>query len=164
MAKIGHIQSRKIRHVVAHFDVVHAIDRLSIAKKLSTAASAGGKRLPILLECNVSGEASKHGFAVAGWEQETAIREAFYQTIAEIATLPGLEVRGLMTMAPFIAEAETVRPVFASLRALRDAMGARFPNLALTDLSMGMSNDFEVAVEEGATLVRIGRAIFGDYV
>jgi len=160
---IGHIQRRKVRQVVAHFDVIHTLDRLSVAQKLSVAATAAEKSFPVLLECNVSGEASKHGYAVAGWEQDMAMRETFYQEITAIAALPSLHISGLMTMAPFVEHAATVRSVFASLRALRDALQAQFPLLALTELSMGMSNDFEIAVEEGATLVRIGRAIFGDY-
>lgn len=157
---IGHVQRRKAHLVVAHFDVVHAIDRLALAQKLSVLAVETGRMLPVLLECNVSGETSKYGYAAAGWEHDPALRERLYDEVAAVAALPGLRLEGLMTMAPIAADAETVRPVFASLRGLRDALRERFPGVALPHLSMGMTDDFEVAVEEGATFVRIGRGIF----
>lgn len=160
---IGPIQRRKAPLVIAHFDYVHSIGRLEVAQKLSALAVAAGKVLPILLECNVSGEASKHGYPAAGWEQDEAIRLVFYAEVAAVSALPGLQLSGLMTMAPIVPAAEDARPVFSSLRALRDALRDRFPGLPFDQLSMGMSDDFPVAVEEGATLVRVGRAIFGDY-
>ena len=158
---IGHIQRRKAKLVVAQFDVVHSLDRLALAQRLSALACDVGREIPVLLECNVSGEASKYGYQVAGWERDAAILERFYADVTAIVTLPGLRVEGLMTMAPIAEDAEAVRPVFASLRGLRDALRERFPQLILPHLSMGMTGDFEVAIEEGATLVRIGRAIFG---
>ncbi|MGC9394662.1 MAG: YggS family pyridoxal phosphate-dependent enzyme [Anaerolineae bacterium] len=160
---IGHIQRRKAQLVVEHFDAIHSIDRLAVAKKLSALAVQAGRELPVLLECNVSGEASKYGYQAAGWERDTAIRERLYEEMSAILALPGLRLDGLMTMAPLVDDAEAVRPVFASLRALRDVFRERFPSLPLPHLSMGMTDDFEVAVEEGATLVRVGRAIFGPY-
>jgi len=160
---IGHVQRRKANLVIAHFDVVHAIDRLALAQKLSALAVEAGRALPVLLECNVSGEASKYGYAAAGWEGDSALRERLYAEVAAVSALPGLRLEGLMTMAPIADDAETVRPIFASLRGLRDALREWFPDMALPHLSMGMTDDFEVAIEEGATLVRIGRAIFGPY-
>lgn len=160
---IGHVQRRKANLVIAHFDVVHAIDRLALAQKLSAVAVEAGRELPVLLECNVSGEVSKYGYAATGWEGDSALRERLYAEVAAVVALPGLCLEGLMTMAPLADDAETVRPVFASLRALRDALRERFPDVALPHLSMGMTDDFEVAVEEGATLVRVGRGIFGPY-
>jgi len=157
---IGHIQRRKARLVVAHFDVAHAIDRPVLAQKLSTLAVEAGRELPVLLECNVSGEASKYGYPAAGWERDPDLREHLYAEVATVLALPGLRLEGLMTMAPIVDDAEMVRPVFASLRALRDALRERFPAVTLPQLSMGMTDDFEVAIEEGATLVRIGRGIF----
>jgi len=157
---IGHIQRRKAHLVSAYFDMVHSVDRLALAQKLSALAVEAGREMPVLLECNVSGEASKYGYPVAGWEGDAAIREQMYAEVVAVEALPGLRLEGLMTMAPLVEDAESVRPVFASLRALRDALREHFSALALPHLSMGMSNDFEVAVEEGATLVRIGRAIF----
>jgi uncharacterized pyridoxal phosphate-containing UPF0001 family protein len=110
--------------------------------------------LDVLLEVNVSGEASKEGW-------NAAQRQALWADVKQILTLPGLNVRGLMTMAPIVDNPEEARPVFAALRELRDALAHDFPGSPWTDLSMGMSDDYTVAVEEGATLVRIGRAIFG---
>ncbi len=157
---IGHVQRRKANLVVAHFDVAHAIDRLALAQKLSALAVEAERELPVLLECNVSGEASKYGYCAAGWERDPDLRERLYAEVAAVSALPGLRLEGLMTMAPIADDAETVRPVFASLRVLRDALREQFPGMTLPHLSMGMTDDFEVAVEEGATLVRIGRGIF----
>ncbi len=158
---LGPIQRRKAPLVIAHFDYVHAVERLAVAEKLSGLAVAAGRELPILLECNVSGEASKHGYALAGWEHDPDLRIAFFTAVRTLLALPGLRVEGLMTLAPISDAPETVRPVFASLRALRDALREQFPQHPWSQLSMGMSDDFEVAVAEGATQVRIGRAIFG---
>ena len=164
---VGHVQSRKAGEVVAHFDCVHSVERIKIARRLSRFADEAGRTLPVLLECNVSGEEAKFGFDVHGWERDDGRRLAFFSTVEEILALPGLSVWGLMTMAPLVADPETVRPVFASLRGLLDALRGRFPlggELSGHDwrhLSMGMTDDFEVAVEEGATMVRVGRAIFG---
>ena len=138
---VGHLQSNKARVAVEIFDIIHSIDSVRLAEVVSHHTQ---KTLPILLEVNVSGEATKSGFSVA--EVEPALEA--------ISRLPSLEVRGLMTIAPLVTDAEQVRPVFQRLRSLRDAFG-------LEHLSMGMTDDFEVAIEEGATLVRIGRAIFG---
>jgi pyridoxal phosphate enzyme (YggS family) len=158
---VGHVQSRKARMVATHFDWVHSVDRLRIARRLSAFAEEAGRVLPVLLECNVSGEATKYGFDLSDWEKDEAQTVSFCTTVKEILALPGLSVRGLMTMAPFVADPETVRPVFASLRALMDVLGERFPAHDWHHLSMGMTDDFEVAIEEGASLVRIGRAILG---
>jgi pyridoxal phosphate enzyme (YggS family) len=158
---VGHIQSRKADLVVGWYDVVHSVDRLKVAQRLSRFAVEAGRELPVLLECNISGEATKFGFLVDRWEEDAAQREAFFADCAAVLALPGLRVEGLMTVAPLTDDPETVRPVFGRLRALRDTLRERFPRLAWRELSMGMTDDFEVAVEEGATMVRIGRAIFG---
>jgi len=158
---VGHVQSRKAQDTVAHFNYVHSVDRLKIARRFSRFAQEAERTLPVLLECNVSGEESKYGFDLPGWEREGVRRDAFFTAVEEILSLPGLAVEGLMTMAPFVADPEIVRPVFASLRALLDALRERFPDHAWVHLSMGMTDDFEVAIEEGATMVRVGRAIFG---
>ncbi len=158
---IGRIQRRKARLVVEHYDLVHAVDRLPLAERLNRLAQERGRTLPVLLECNVSGEATKAGFPLHGWERTVEVREAFFAQVEQLLTLPALRVEGLMTMAPIADDPEEVRWVFASLRALRDALRERFPAWRWFHLSMGMSDDFTVAIEEGATLVRIGRAIFG---
>jgi pyridoxal phosphate enzyme (YggS family) len=139
---VGHLQTNKAKTALELFDIIHSVDSLHLAEVLSHRAQ---RPLPVLLEVNVTGEASKFGFP----PDEVA---AAAQTIAR---LPRLDLRGLMTVAPFVSDPETVRPVFRELRRLRDALG-------LVELSMGMTDDFEVAIEEGATLVRIGRAIFGE--
>ena len=158
---IGHIQSRKARRVVEYYNVVHSVDRLKIAHGLSQYANEAGCQLPVLLECNVSGEGSKFGFPLEDWQEEEQRRKAFFSAVAEILELPGLQVQGLMTMPPYVDDPEDVRPLFVSLRLLRDALRERFPAGDWGHLSMGMTNDFEVAVEEGATMVRVGRGIFG---
>ena len=158
---IGHVQSRKAGMTAEHFDRVHSIDRLRIARRLSARAAALKREIPVLLECNVSGEAGKYGYQAANWERDADIRRGLASEVASILALPGLRVEGLMTVAPITERAESVRPIFASLRGLRDDLRAMFPAGDWRHLSMGMTDDFEVAVEEGATLVRVGRAIFG---
>ena len=158
---IGHVQSRKAQTTVAHFDYIHSVGRLKIARRLSRFAQDAGRTLPVLLECNVSGEETKFGFDLQEWARDKAQRESFFTAVEEILTLPGLAVHGLMTMAPFVTDPETVRPVFVSMRALLETLREHFPASDWRHLSMGMTGDFEVAIEEGATMVRIGRAIFG---
>lgn len=158
---IGHIQSRKARRVVEHYDYVHSVDRLKIAHRLSRYADEAMRTLPVLIECNVSGEGSKYGFPLENWEEDDSQQKNFFSAVAEILDLPGLQVRGLMTMPPYVDDPEEVRPLFISLRLLRNALRERFLSVEWQHLSMGMTDDFEVAVEEGATMVRIGRGIFG---
>jgi pyridoxal phosphate enzyme (YggS family) len=152
---IGHLQGRKADEAVTLFDRVHSVDSVKLARRLDRFAAAQNKTLPVTLEVNVSGEASKYGF-------DQARRDELFEAAGVIATLPHLQLDGLMTMAPMVADAEETRPVFRGLRLLRDEIEACYPHIHLPQLSMGMTDDFEVAVEEGATLVRIGRAIFGE--
>jgi hypothetical protein len=159
---IGHIQSRKTDIIAEHFDTVHSLDRMKIARRLSRLMVEAAREMPVLIECNVSGEASKYGYDLANWQDDADVRAAFFDEVTALLELPGLCVEGLMTMAPLADDPETVRPVFASLRALRGALRERFPGVEWRHLSMGMTDDFEVAVEEGATMLRIGRAIFGE--
>ncbi|GMW00117.1 MAG: YggS family pyridoxal phosphate enzyme [Candidatus Hydrogenedentota bacterium] len=140
---IGNVQRRKARDVVALFDRIDAVDRLELAVALSERCEAAGERIPCLLEVNVSGETSKHGFPPEDLER----------AIDSIQSLPGIVVEGVMTMAPYSEDPERARPHFARLRCIADKLG-------LTRVSMGMSNDFVVAVEEGSTEVRIGSALF----
>jgi len=116
----------------------------------------------VLLEVNLSGEATKYGFRMAPRVTQGGEKEAFFSYVGEILRLPCLEVRGLMTMAPLVTHSEEARPYFQRLRALREELRERFPQACWEDLSMGMTDDFEVAIEEGASMVRIGRAIFGE--
>ena len=151
---IGHLQSRKAEDAVALFDRVHSVDSLKLAQRLDRFAASYNKVLPILLEVNVSGEVSKYGF-------DHTRREELFSAVESIALLTQVRLEGLMTMAPLVAEPERTRPIFRGLRDLRDALEAKYASVRLPQLSMGMTDDFEVAIEEGATLVRIGRAIFG---
>ena len=148
---IGTIQSRKTGDAVGPLALIHAVDRTKIAQRLSRDAQTAGCVLDVLLEVNVSGEASKHGFTPA----------EVMGAAAELLTLPGIRVCGLMTMAPYEAAPELTRPVFRALRQLRDELAVCHPAGVWRELSMGMTNDFEIAIEEGATIVRIGSAIFG---
>ncbi|MBC7254958.1 MAG: YggS family pyridoxal phosphate-dependent enzyme [Chloroflexi bacterium] len=155
---IGHVQSRKARPVAEVMDIVHSVDSLRLATRLDRFAGELGKRLPVLLELNVSGEPTKAGYPA--WDEATL--EAFLrQEVAPLAQLAHLEVRGLMTVAPIVPEPEGARPFFRRLREIRDLLRREHPFSPWDHLSMGMTDDFEVAIEEGATMVRIGRAIFG---
>ncbi len=154
---IGHLQSRKAESVVQHFHYLHSLDSLKLAARLERFAGAARLRLPVLLECNTSGEQNKSGYPAWQAEQWPVLADE----IGQIAALPHLEVRGLMTMAPFSEEAEKARPYFRRLCELRDYLQQRLPEVKLSELSMGMSGDYEVAVEEGATWVRIGQGILG---
>ncbi|MFQ5612865.1 MAG: YggS family pyridoxal phosphate-dependent enzyme [Anaerolineae bacterium] len=160
---IGHIQSRKAGRVLAHFDAIHAVDSLKLAQRLNRLAEAQGleRRTPILLECNVSGEASKFGFNLSNWQTEPDRFDEFKAVIRQIAPLDRVQIQGLMTMAPIVPDPEEARPVFQTLFELGQRLRAEFPDLDWSQLSMGMTDDFEVAIEEGATQVRVGRAIFG---
>lgn len=157
---IGHLQSRKSGRALELFDLIHAVDSVRLAERLSRQATELGKRATVLLELNVSGEESKYGFPAALTGSVAAQSPALFAAIAAILALPGLDVRGLMTMAPIVPAPEEARPYFRRLREWRDALQDRFPAHGWPELSMGMTDDFEVAVEEGATMVRIGRAIF----
>jgi pyridoxal phosphate enzyme (YggS family) len=159
---IGHIQSRKTGDVPGLFNWVHSVDRLKIARRLSDAALAEGRVLEVLLELNVSGEESKQGYGLAGWPEDSRTFAALRQDIEVMAQMPGIRVQGLMTMAPYGIDPEDARPVFRRLRAVREALCNHFPAMRWLHLSMGMTADYEVAVEEGATIVRVGTAIFGE--
>lgn len=155
---IGHVQSRKAAAVVeAGFDLIHSVDTLRLAERLSRAAQPTGRTQPVLLECNVSGEDSKSGFVAANHADWSALID----TWSTLGRLPGLSVVGLMTMAPWGTDDETARPIFARLRELSALAQARL-GLVWPVLSMGMTDDYAGAVREGATHVRVGRAIFGD--
>jgi len=147
---IGPLQRNKAGRAALLFDQVHTVDRAELADALARRAQAAGRVLPVLVEVNVAQEASKFGVAPGGLE---ALLEV-------VSRLPGLEARGLMTVGPRVGRPEDARATFAGLRVLRDRARAA-TGLALDELSMGMSDDFEVAVEEGATMVRIGSALFG---
>jgi pyridoxal phosphate enzyme (YggS family) len=154
---IGHIQSRKADLVAQKFDYVHSIDSLKLAVRLERFAAEAGRKLPVLLECNVGGEESKFGYPAVDKTQWAALLADANQ----IASLPHLEIRGLMTMPPLYDDAERTRPFFQRLRQLRDYLAEQNPQICWNELSMGTSTDFAAAIQEGATLVRVGTAIMG---
>jgi len=147
---IGHLQSNKCRDAVELFEMIQSVDSLALAQELNKRAEAAGRTMPVLLEVNVAGEASKFGYAP----------DRLLAELGALNALPRLEIRGLMAVPPWTADPEKTRPHFRRLRELREraesALGA-----PLAHLSMGMSDDYEIAIEEGATMVRIGTALFG---
>ncbi len=158
---IGHIQSRKAKIIAPLFDVIHSIDSVKLAKKLSSLAEQNEKVIDVLVECNVSGEDAKHGFNGYNWVRNQAVKDHLWQDIETIINLPNLRVCGLMTMAPFVDDIGVIRPIFADLFALREELQTSF-KVTMPELSMGMTNDYAIAIEEGATMIRVGRAIFGE--
>ena len=150
---IGHLQTNKAKYAVTLFDCIHSVDRMDLARELDKKATLTGHKMNILMEVNVSGEKTKNGIPAAN-----AI-----SLVKDISRLENLSVQGLMTMAPYSVDPEMARPYFAALRNLRDEIiRTEITGITMDELSMGMTDDFEVAIEEGATIVRIGRAIFGE--
>jgi PLP dependent protein len=147
---IGHLQKNKTKAAVELFDIIHSVDSLELAEELNKHAEKIGKTQRILIQVKLADEGSKHGI----------LNENVIELIADIAKMKNLKIQGLMTIPPYFEDTEMVRPYFRTLREIRDETeraGFRIP-----ELSMGMSNDFEVAIEEGATMVRVGTAIFGE--
>ncbi len=159
--QIGTLQSRKTKLVAENADYFHALDRLKIARRLSQQLVERNRSLPVLIEVNLSGESSKSGFLVNNWEEDATQRESLRKVTETITQLPGLQLHGLMTMAPWDVEEDIIRSVFRRTRLLAEWLQSELPISELDQLSMGMTDDFEIAIEEGATYVRVGRAIFG---
>ncbi|MCK5720540.1 MAG: YggS family pyridoxal phosphate-dependent enzyme [Thiomargarita sp.] len=158
---IGHLQTRQSKLVAKYADYFHAVDRVKIAQHLSKHLQELNRVLPVFIEINISGEKSKGGFNCANWKNNQEQRNDLLAAIKIIASLPNLNIQGLMTMAPFKAEKEFIRNIFKQLYQLSEWLNAELPTLKAKELSMGMSGDFGIAVEEGASYVRIGTAIFG---
>jgi PLP dependent protein len=154
---IGHVQSRKSDLVAEHFSMLHSLDSVKLAGRLDRNCSEAGRILPVLLEVNVSGEETKFGFPAWDEQNWSDLVPIFEQVIS----FSGLRVEGLMTMPPFYENPEKVRPYFRRLRHLQEFMKNRLPQVKWTHLSMGTSVDYLIAVEEGATYVRVGQAILG---
>lgn len=149
---IGHLQRRKVRSVVGMFELIHSVDSLELAQEIDRRAGEAGQSQDILLEVNIGGETTKGGFH----------QDGLVQLVSTMATLSHIQIKGLMAIPPPTAESELARMHFVRLRELAETIAAqRIPGVAMDELSMGMSNDYEIAVQEGATLVRVGSAIFG---
>ncbi len=150
---IGHLQTNKAKYAVHLFNYIHSVDRMDLARELDKKARLTGHKMNVLIEVNVSGEKTKNGIPAA----------AAIALVQDVSRLENISVRGLMTMAPYSANPENSRSYFTGLRNLRDdIIRAGITGIMMEELSMGMTDDFEVAIEEGATIVRIGRAIFGE--
>jgi pyridoxal phosphate enzyme (YggS family) len=154
---IGHVQARKADRVAGHFNLLHSLDSFRLASRLDHFAGQVRRRLPVLLEINVSGETSKFGYPAWSENQWAALQTE----VGRLGSLPNLEIRGLMSMSPFSNEPEASRPFFRRMRSLQVHLAEAFPQMVWKELSMGTSTDFVVAVEEGATVVRVGTAILG---
>lgn len=149
---IGHLQRRKVRSVVGLFDLIHSVDSLELAEEIDRRSGEAGRHQDVLLEVNIAGESTK-----AGFRPDDLIR-----LVSRMSTLAYIRIKGLMAIPPPTAEAESARTYFIRLRELAATIAAqKIPGVTMDELSMGMSNDYEVAVQEGATLVRVGSAIFG---
>ena len=160
---IGHLQTRQSKSIAEYAHWFHAADRLKIAQRLDRQLEEFGRNpLPVFLEVNVSGEASKDGFQVGDWENDGAQRDALATAAATIAALPRIDIQGLMTMAPWGAPEAEIRSVFQRTRRLAEWLTASVPQANWSQLSMGMTDDYTIAIEEGATHIRVGRAIFGE--
>jgi pyridoxal phosphate enzyme (YggS family) len=158
---IGHLQSRKVADALRYAQMIHSVDSVKLAQRISRLAErANYEPTVILLQCNVSGETSKFGFQLVNWQQDESVLKCFLDDIQTMADLSHTRIAGLMTMAPIVSDPEETRPHFRSLRELLAVCAGTFPDLSWQHLSMGMTDDFEVAIEEGATMVRVGRAIF----
>jgi len=150
---IGHLQSNKVKYIAGRVALIHSVDRISLATEIDRQWCKLGKICDVLIQVNISGEATK-----SGTTEEGAIK-----LVRECALLPHIRVRGVMTMPPFFDDPEAARPFFAELRQISEVIAAlNIAGVEMRELSMGMSGDFEAAIQEGATLVRIGTAIFGE--
>lgn len=154
---IGHIQSRKIKYIVQHFSFVHTIDRISVAQKLNQNCEVENKVMPVLIELNLSGEESKQGYQVTNKGNV----DSLINDIEEMKSLRHLDLCGLMTMPPLVTEKNDNRAIFERCRNLLDEIKNRCNLHGFTQLSMGTSQDYEIAIEEGATFIRVGEAIMG---
>jgi pyridoxal phosphate enzyme (YggS family) len=160
---IGHLQSRQVEDALGVYPLIHSLDSLKLAQRIQRLARRDDSPpVEVLLQCNVSGEASKSGFELARWSTDHSQLSTFRETVTQIGSLDKMIIRGLMTIAPWFDDPEMARPTFQNLAALRARLRTDLPQFDWMHLSMGMTDDFEVAIEEGATMVRIGRAIFGE--
>lgn len=147
---IGNLQKNKVKYIAEYVNLIHSVNKLSLAQEIDRRAEQNNRKIDVLLEINIAGEESKEGYNL----------EELYQELPEIIKLKNINIKGLMTMAPFSDDETLVRGVFKKLREIKEELNEKYFNGRLTELSMGMTNDYKIALEEGATLVRIGRKIF----
>ncbi len=147
---IGNLQTNKIKYIINNVSLIHSVNRLSLAEELDKKAKEINKKINVLIEINIYGEESKHGY----------ILEELYKDIPKLINLENINIIGLMTMAPFVEDNDLIRFVFSKLRKIKNELNKNFFNGKLTELSMGMSNDYKIALEEGSTIIRIGSNIF----
>jgi pyridoxal phosphate enzyme (YggS family) len=157
---VGHLQRNKARKAIDLFQIIHSVDSVRLARELSRRCEAAQTTMPVFLEVNVSGEVTKYGFVTQEGNEEQELR--LFRAVEQIVALPNLEVQGLMTMAPYGAPEEVARSCFRRLNRLRSTLEKKYSQTTWRHLSMGMTDDFEPAIEEGATIIRVGRAIFGE--
>ncbi len=160
---IGHIQSRQVKTLLAGpFNLLHSIDSVKLAQRIDRLANSNSyPPIEALLQCNVSGEKTKSGFALNNWPEDQQQLDDFYQAVTQIHPLNNIAIKGLMTMAPWSSNPANTRPIFKRLALLKNQLRIDLPQVNWQHLSMGMTDDFEIAIEEGATIVRVGRALFG---
>ncbi|MCP4632596.1 MAG: YggS family pyridoxal phosphate-dependent enzyme [candidate division Zixibacteria bacterium] len=148
---VGHLQSNKVRKAVEMFDLIHSVDSVKIAKVISDESKKAGRRMKLLLQLNCSGEASKSGFQP----------DEIVDTAGEISEFEGIEIKGIMTIGPWVEDEGMIRDDFRMTKKKFDEVKSKFPKLALEYLSMGMSGDYQIAIEEGANMIRLGTVLFG---
>ena len=147
---IGNLQKNKVKYIIDYVYMIHSVNKLSLAQEIDKRAFACGRKLDVLIEINLSGEDSKEGYDL----------EEFYKELPEIMKLENINIKGLMTMAPNVSDEDKIRASFRKLREIKDELNEKYFNGQLTELSMGMSHDYKIALEEGATIIRIGTKLY----
>ena len=147
---IGNLQKNKVKYIIDYVCMIHSVNKLSLAQEIDKRAAACGRKIDVLIEINLSGEDSKEGYDL----------EEFYKELPEIIKLENINIKGLMTMAPHVTDEDKIRASFRKLRELKDELNEKYFNGQLTELSMGMSHDYKIALEEGSTIIRIGTKLY----
>ena len=158
---VGHVQSRKAGDVIDLFPVIDSLDSVKLANRLNQIAGEKSRKPQVFIQVNIAGERQKYGFDAMNWQDDWHVRGKLFEDFTKVLQLPHLDVRGLMMMAPYGASQKELRGLFSSLSALKTAVETEFET-SLPDLNMGMTDDYVIAIEEGATIVRVGRALFGE--
>ena len=147
---IGNLQKNKVKYIIDYVCMIHSVNKLSLAQEIDKRAAACGRKIDVLIEINLSGEDSKEGYDL----------EEFYKELPEIIKLENINIKGLMTMAPHVTDEDKIRASFRKLREIKDELNEKYFNGQLTELSMGMSHDYKIALEEGSTIIRIGTKLY----